>query len=49
MSNIYGYFSSDINECEDGHCENLCENSEGGFFCGCPEGYTEYLLQCVGM
>ncbi|KAL4228223.1 Fibrillin-1 [Mactra antiquata] len=36
----------DVNECEDGMCDTMCENSQGGFYCGCPEGYEEYWGEC---
>lgn len=39
---------SDVDECADGQCEDVCENSQGGYYCGCPEGYVEYWAQCVG-
>ena len=41
-------FHVDVDECDDGQCETVCENSQGGYYCGCPEGFTEYLTYCVG-
>lgn len=40
----------DQNECaaEKGGCEQICENSEGSFYCDCEEGYilSADLLSC---
>ena len=43
---------ADVNECEEnnGGCSHGCENTEGSFFCTCPEGH--YLVSggtvCTG-
>ena len=45
-------YPTDINECEEGvsGCSQLCNNTVGGYFCSCMNGYS--LLEdghnCVG-
>jgi hypothetical protein len=42
---------TDIDECATGqhNCPHECTNTEGGFDCGCPEGYTQDRnKQCIG-
>ena len=43
---------SDINECAvlNGGCEHLCTNKNGGFDCGCFDGYyMNDVGQCVSV
>ena len=30
---------SDIDECQQGRCSQICENTDGGFMCSCHRGY----------
>ena len=37
----YNYNLVDMNECTSGHgCSHICENTDGSYFCSCPEGYS---------
>ena len=31
---------SDVNECQQSICAQVCNNTEGGYSCGCNPGYT---------
>jgi len=38
---LYAVFVSiDINECELGYCNQLCNNTAGSFICSCQDGYA---------
>lgn len=41
----------DIDECQNGICEDICTNIEGSFECGCREGFALSSNQrnCEGM
>lgn len=35
------YTHIDVDECEEGVCtHNICNNTDGGFQCGCRPGFT---------
>lgn len=43
------YFDiTDVNECDDQPCDQLCDNTDGGFECRCNEGYmlAENMMSC---
>ena len=49
---IFYVFSIDVNECqEEGACSQLCNNTVGGFECGCRAGFKLGLDErsCEGM
>ncbi len=33
------YLLTDINECQENPCEQICIDLEGGYECSCREGY----------
>lgn len=35
----FGMFPIDVNECQEGACSHLCNNTSGGFECGCRAGF----------
>lgn len=35
------FFLLDIKECEEGACEQSCEESVGSYSCSCGQGYTK--------
>lgn len=40
-SPVFCFFFEDINECsiENGGCDHICNNFEGGYFCNCRQGF----------
>ena len=39
---LYTHILTDVDECAEGShsCKYLCTNTEGGYFCGCHNGFT---------
>ena len=44
-------FLTDINECLNSSCDQICINTNGSFICECDPGYqlNEDLMTCSGM
>lgn len=36
---LFGVFPIDVDECQEGACRQLCNNTLGGFECGCRAGF----------
>ena len=53
MNYLYGYSTSDVNECltNNGGCAQICNNTIGSFRCSCNSGYSLFAdaRSCEGM
>ena len=45
------FFYSDINECEEHRCEQICVNLDGSFLCDCNEDFqlADDKVSCVSL